>query len=109
MSDIAKFLPLVYIGLAAVVGVIVWRATKFGTEKAGQALDDARGGTTNLIERFFPLTNSNALITHAVWFPDGRQHAVPGENVDKDGFFTHDFVRYRLVVDSQGRKIAQGL
>lgn len=106
MNTVTRYLPLVYLGLAAVTGYFVWRSLKFGSEKAGEALDSARSSTTNLLEHFFPLVNSNSLITHAVEFPNGERHAILGESVDSNGFFTYKGTRYRLLVDSAGRKHA---
>jgi hypothetical protein len=82
------------------------QALERGLDVAGQAYNAARFSTANLIETFFPLVDSNSMVTHAVTFPDGSRHAVPGESVDRNGFFTYQFARYRLMVNSQGNKIA---
>jgi len=106
MGNVVKFLPLFYI-VAGVAGVyLIIRTLKAGGELAGDALEAAQGGTTNIIERVFPLTNPNQFITYAVWFEDGKQHAVPGESVDKNGYFTRNDLRYRMLVDASGRKTA---
>ena len=106
VSDARAFLPLVNIGLALAGMAVVWRLVNSGQKLATDAIAGAQGATTNKLEQWFPLLNQNALITHAVWFPDGKQHAVPGESVDANGFFTLAGVRYRMFTDSQGRKFA---
>lgn len=82
------------------------RNLAIGLDVAGQAYNSVRTGATNLIETFFPLVNSSSMITHAVTFPNGARHAVPGETVDSAGFFIWQGARYRLLVNAQGMKIA---
>ena len=111
MSNVVKFLPLVYLVAGAVGVFLIIKALGKGAEVAKETLDTARVGTTNTIERLFPLTDSRSMITHAVWFSDGKQHAVPGESVDSDGYFTVNppvlwAGRYRLLQDASGRKTA---
>lgn len=96
----------------AVLGVVYlitqWqRGLKLALDAGGEVLVGAQTRTANVIEQFFPLVNSSSLITHAVTFPDGTRHAVPGETVAPDGAFVYrDGARYRLMVNSSGQKIA---
>lgn len=100
---------LMWAGIA--VGVLYLLARfqqKFeqGLEVAADVYRATRTGTTNLIETFFPLVNPDSMVTYAVTFPDGSRHAVPGETVDKSGYFVYRGARYRLMVNSNGSKIA---
>ena len=82
------------------------RDLKEGLEVAGKAYSATRTGATNIIEYFFPLVDSNSMITHAVTFPDGTRHAVPGESVNEAGYFLWKGAWYRLMVNNQGQKRA---
>lgn len=82
------------------------RKLEEGLEVAREAYGSVRTGTTNLIETFFPLVNPDSMMTYAVTFPDGARHAVPGESVDRNGLFVYRGARYRLMVNTQGSKIA---
>lgn len=95
----------------AVLGVVYlitqWqRGLKLALDAGGEVLVGAQTRAANVIEQFFPLVNSSSLITHAVTFPDGSRHAVPGETVASDGSFLYQGARYRLMVNSTGQKIA---
>jgi hypothetical protein len=101
---------LLWAGIA--VGVLYFvrqfqEKLELGLDVAGRVYETARFNTANIIETFFPLTNSNQFITHAVTFPNGERHAVPGEWVDPEGYFDYHGIRYRMMVNPKsGQKIA---
>jgi hypothetical protein len=92
---------------AAVLGVVYIVRRAFGAvEYGGELLQTAQTRTADVIEHFFPLVDSSSLITHAVTFPDGSRHAIPGETVDRNGLFSYQGARFRLLVNASGQKIA---
>lgn len=105
-TEAKRFLELALLAGIAVAVVYMVRKFQQGIEVGGEILDRAQTRTADLIEHFFPLVNSNAMMTHAVTFPDGRQHAVPGESVNEAGYFLWQGAWYRLMVSTDGRKIA---
>jgi len=90
----------------ALAAVYLLRKFQQGIEVGTEVYEAARSRTTDLIEHFFPLVNSNSMITHAVTFPDGSRHAVPGEAVNDAGYFLWQGAWYRLLVNTNGSKIA---
>jgi hypothetical protein len=105
-AEAKKFAELALLAGIAVALVYLVRKFQQGIEVSGEILERAQSRTTDLIEHFFPLVNSNSMITHAVTFPDGRRHAVPGESVNDAGYFMWQGAWYRLMVNTDGRKIA---
>lgn len=98
--------PLMW-AIVALGAVYIIRKLQYGITQIPAVYEGAVNRTANLIEQFFPLVDSNSLITHAVTFPDGSRHAVPGETVDRNGFFTYGGARFRLMVSpTSGQKIA---
>ncbi len=105
-AEAKKFAELALLAGIAVALVYLVRKFQQGIEVGGEILERAQTRTADLIEHFFPLVNSNSMITHAVTFPDGRRHAVPGESVNEAGYFLWQGAWYRLMVSTEGRKIA---
>lgn len=92
-------------GIALVI-LYALKKAKLALEFGGEALETAQFRTANLIETFFPLVDSDSMTTHAVTFPDGSRHAVPGESVNRSGYFLYKGARYRLMTNTQGQKLA---
>ena len=69
------------------------------------------GSLTRLGEKvasfFVPSPNDKVFATdYIVTFPNGARHAISSTLVNANGFFTYSGVRYRLALDSNGKKIA---
>lgn len=101
-----KQTELVQLAIMGAVAWFLWRlfGKTVATVEAGYNV--ARTGTTNIIETLFPLVNPGSMITHAVTFPDGARHAVPGESVSSNGIFLYNGIRYRIMVKADGFKVA---
>ncbi|RPH75971.1 hypothetical protein EHM76_00385 [bacterium] len=105
----AELNRLLELGLMAGIALAILYVIKKGRlalDFGGEVMESAQFRTANLIETFFPLVDSNSMMTHAVTFPDGSRHAVPGETVDRSGFFLYKGARYRLMTNTQGQKLA---
>jgi len=79
----------------ALLGAVAWLLLTL-MKKMGGGIEAARGATTNLIERFFPLIGPEQLKTYAILFPDGKLHAVNGEDIDSRGNFSWQGQRYQI-------------
>lgn len=67
---------------------------------AGEAIGET-------VYSWFHPESTDADIYYAVLFPDASRHAIRGTNIDSDGYFSLDGVRYRIGYNSAGLRVAQ--
>lgn len=105
----ARLVQVFYLAVGGVLLYFLYRTTRAAREAletVERGYERLRVGTADVIETFFPLVNPKSMITYAVTFPDGKRHAVPGEIIDRNGYFWRNGVRFRVYENAKGEKIA---
>lgn len=111
MDTATKYIPLIYLGAAIVVAVILWRAVAKAGDIAGNVADSLNETRNNVgsaigetVFNWFNPASASPDVYISVTFPDGLKHAVSVRDIDSQGYFKptpnvypwYDGRRYRI-------------